>query len=198
MWKCLHTHTWIHTDSLQVICLALTPGQWEEISAQPYQDNSLSVHPALTSHALTANTPKTLTAPWEASAIRVLHWPMWHCPCILLLSAFPPSPPPLSLSFCHPSIFSHPLSFHCFCLTLSFFRQFDNKTSQDNEKQDRLVHTFLSGKAMQNYQSFMMINTWHSIHELTNSWTFTGRITDINREQKKNMVCCECVRSAWH
>lgn len=77
---------------------------------QPSQDNGHSVHPAMTSHTLAARTQKTLTPPRDTSTICTVHWPLWHCPCILLLSARSLSLP-LSLFSLHFS-----LNFHFFVL----------------------------------------------------------------------------------
>lgn len=65
-----------HTDSLQGICLVSEPGICKEMSPRPYQNNSHSVYAHLTSHIPTTSTPKTLTAPGEASAICMLRWPL--------------------------------------------------------------------------------------------------------------------------
>lgn len=59
---------------------------------------------------------KTLTAPWEASTNRcTLHWPLWRCPCILLLSASS-----LSLRLCLLSLLLLSLTFFLL-FSLTFF-----------------------------------------------------------------------------
>lgn len=47
------------------------------------------------------------SAPWEAATNSTLHWPLWHYPCILLLSASPPHSLPIIPPF-------FPITFCCF------------------------------------------------------------------------------------
>lgn len=149
-------------DSLQGFCLASAPGHWGKMSPQPYQDNSHSVHPGLTSHTLTASMTRTFTAPGETSTNHTLHWPLRHCPYILLLSthqsSLSPSPLSHSLFFCCIFSFSYTLYLST-NLVFNPFLQISRQSGKPTKKNWHTPFSWMKVPSVIRAQNPMMIST---------------------------------------
>ena len=105
-----------------------------------------------------------LTAPGEAWRPKACCTGLWHCPCILLLSAR--STPP----------FSHPFSFLLLSLTLlhtlsllelAFLKPISQIIQHKENPLKNLACYFRSVQSTSRFPNFIVTNTWHTVRDLT-------------------------------
>lgn len=105
-----------------------------------------------------------LIAPGEAWRPKARCTGLWHCPCILLLSAR--STPPFS----HPFLFLllsltllHTLSL----LELAILKPILQISQHKENPLKNLAYCFLSVQSTSRFPNFIVTNTWHTAHDLT-------------------------------